>query len=112
MALVFSLYPTFYQPEVDQGYTGGHKGHYTKPEEKPMLQLFDKATGAALGSISEEQLAFMVAQLEEEAAEDTDYYLNQATLEMLAENGADPALVELLRSALAGREEMDIRWSR
>lgn len=112
MPLVFSLHPMFFQAEADKGYTGGYRARYTGLKENPMPQLFDTATGAALGTITEEQLEFMMAQLEEEAAEDTDYYLNQATLDMFAENGADPALLELLRSALSGREEMDIRWTR
>ncbi|RIH82238.1 galactosyldiacylglycerol synthase [Calidithermus roseus] len=77
-----------------------------------MVQLFDAASGASLGSISEEQLQFMLDQLEEEAAGDQDYYVNRATLEYFAEQGADPALLELLRRALGEREEMDLRWSR
>lgn len=77
-----------------------------------MVQLFDAASGARLGSISEEQLQFMLDQLEEEASDDQDYYINRATLEYFAEQGADPALLELLRKALGEREEMDLRWSR
>lgn len=54
----------------------------------------------------------MLDQLEEEAADDQDYYINRATLEYFAQQGADPALLELLRKALGEREEMDLRWSR
>jgi hypothetical protein len=50
--------------------------------------------------------------LEEESAEDTDFYINQATVDMLEQDGADAALVKLLRTALGGREDMDIRWAR
>ncbi|MER3443212.1 MAG: galactosyldiacylglycerol synthase [Meiothermus sp.] len=77
-----------------------------------MVQLFDAANGASLGSISEEQLRFMLDHLEEEAADDQDYYINRATLDYFAEQGADPTLLELLRKALGEREEMDLRWSR
>ena len=35
--------------------------------------------------------------LEEESAEDTDFYINQATVDMLEQDGADAALVKLLR---------------
>ena len=50
--------------------------------------------------------------LEEESAEDTDFYINQATVDMLEQEGADAALVKLLRTALGGRADMDIRWAR
>ena len=77
-----------------------------------MIQLRDKETGGILGSITEDQLQFLVDQLEEESDADTDYYLNTATLEMFAENGIDPALLTLLREALGNREEMEIEWLR
>ena len=38
--------------------------------------------------------------------------INQATVDMLEQDGADAALVKLLRTALGGREDMDIRWAR
>jgi hypothetical protein len=77
-----------------------------------MIQLYDNETGAALGAITEEQLQFLVDQLEEESAEDRDYYINETTLEAFEEAGADPALLGLLRKALGEREEMEIRWVR
>jgi hypothetical protein len=75
-----------------------------------MIQIIEAQSGRPLGSITEEQLAFLKAQLEEESDEDRDYYLNRATLDFLAENGGDPALVELLRQAMGERDEMEIRW--
>lgn len=77
-----------------------------------MFQLHDKDTGAALGMITEEQWQLLVDQLEEEAGDDQDYYVNEATIEMLEEAGADEGLLLLLRNALSGRTEMEIRWSR
>jgi hypothetical protein len=77
-----------------------------------MIELRDKDTATAIGQITEEQLQFLVDQLEEEYEEDTDYYLNVATIDMLEQNGADPGLVKLLRDAMGGREEMEIQWSR
>ena len=77
-----------------------------------MIELFDNDTGAAIGAITDAQLQFLVDQLEEESADDTDYYINQETLDMFEERGADPALVALLRSALGAREDMEIRWER
>ena len=77
-----------------------------------MIELQDKDTGAPIGTISETQLQFLIDQLEEESVEDQDYYINEATLDLFEERGADPALVSLLRKALGGRSEMEIRWSR
>lgn len=77
-----------------------------------MVQLYDKDTGAAVGTITEEQLQFLIDQLEEESREDTDYYFNRATLDILEEAGADRALMLVLRQAFGDREEMEIRWSR
>ena len=77
-----------------------------------MIQLRDKATGRTIGSITDDQLQFLIDQLEEESATDTDYYLNTATLDMFEEKGIDPQLLTILREALGPREEMDIEWVR
>jgi hypothetical protein len=77
-----------------------------------MVQLYDAERGARLGAISEEQLRFLIESLEEESAEDRDYYLTAETIDMLEEDGADAQLVSLLRQALAGRQGMEVRWSR
>jgi processive 1,2-diacylglycerol beta-glucosyltransferase len=77
-----------------------------------MIELRDKDTEAFLGSISEAQLKFMVDQLEEEDSEDTDYYIDQATVDMFEQRGADPQLLDILRKAILSRNGMEIRWSR
>jgi hypothetical protein len=77
-----------------------------------MIKLYDEATNSLIGEISEEQLAFMIDQLEEESTEDTDYYINRATVDMFEQNGADAELLALLHKAMGNRKEMDIRWAR
>ena len=77
-----------------------------------MIMLTDKETGACFGTITETQLQFLIDQLEEEFTEDTDYYINQATLTMFEEAGAEASLLALLRQALGRREDMEIQWSR
>jgi hypothetical protein len=77
-----------------------------------MIQLYDNDTGAPLGSITEEQLQFLVDQLEEESPDDQNYYINGSTLDAFEEAAAAPALLALLRKALGEREEMEIRWAR
>jgi hypothetical protein len=77
-----------------------------------MIKIYDEATDTVYGTISETQLQALMSQLEEESLEDTDYYINRATLDMFEERGVDPGLVTLLRNALGDREDMDIRWAR
>lgn len=76
-----------------------------------MITLSDKRTGQTIGPISEDQLQFLVRQLEEETAVDQDYAITPLTLEFLASQGGDPGLVTMLRKALGEREEMIIQWS-
>ncbi len=77
-----------------------------------MIQIHDKDTGSWIGTLSEENLQFLIDQLEEESGEDQDYYINETTIDLFEESGADKDLVSLLRNALNGRTEMEIRWSR
>ncbi len=75
-----------------------------------MIQVYDKNTGVMLGTITPEQLKFLVAQLEEESTTDQDYYINTATIEMLQTVGADPDMLQLLQDALGDRKGMEILW--
>ncbi len=77
-----------------------------------MATLYELSTDRPLGEISDDQLQFMIDQLEEESSDDQDYYLNTATLDLFAERGADAGLLDVLRRAMAGKEELEIRWER
>ena len=77
-----------------------------------MVHLYDAERGSRLGTISDEQLQRLVDSLEEESADDRDYYLTADTIDLLEEDGADAQLLALLRQALGGRQGMDVRWSR
>ena len=77
-----------------------------------MIKLYDLSTNALIDEITEAQFQFLVDNLEEESTDDQDYYLNQATLDMLEEAGGDPDLMAILRQGMGNREEMDIRWVR
>lgn len=77
-----------------------------------MIRIYDETTGTKYGTISEAQLQALMEHLEEESREDTDYYINQATVDMLEQKQVDKVLVQLLRVALGDREDMDIRWVR
>ncbi len=76
------------------------------------IKLYDNDSGAELGTLTEEELQFLIDQLEEETPEDQDYYLNAATLDLLAERGDQGALVDRLRQAMGDREGLEVRWER
>jgi hypothetical protein len=77
-----------------------------------MIQVHEKETGVFLGTITDAQLQFLIDQLEEESTDDMDYYIDQATLDLFEEMGAEAALLALLRQALGTREGIEIVWSR
>jgi hypothetical protein len=55
-----------------------------------------------LGTISEDQLDFLIENLEEEFEEDEEYFISQSTLDYLREQGADDELMALLERAVTG----------
>lgn len=75
-----------------------------------MIKLLDKETGRLLGHISDADLQVLVDQLEEEDAQDTDYYLNAATLDLLEAGGASTGMLLLLREALGDAEGIEVKW--
>ncbi|UCG53237.1 MAG: galactosyldiacylglycerol synthase [Candidatus Latescibacterota bacterium] len=77
-----------------------------------MINLYDNETGQFLGRITEEELQYLIDELEEESLEDRDYYLTRDTIDMLEKTGGDTDLVKLLRTALGDRDGVEIRWSR
>ena len=76
------------------------------------IRIYDNDTDALLGVITEEQLKFLIDQLEEETSDDQDYYLNPRTIELLQSKGADPMLMKLLHDAIGDKEGVEIRWER
>ena len=58
-----------------------------------------------LGTITDNQLDFLMENLEEEFEEDEEYYLNADTVDYLKEQGADQGLIAILEKALAGTQE-------
>ncbi|MDX2091656.1 MAG: hypothetical protein SFX73_27595 [Kofleriaceae bacterium] len=74
----------------------------------PRLTRID--TGDDIGTISDAQLKFLVEQLEEEHEEDDEYYIDRETLEVMADNGADPELLALLEKGMGDDDQMDIAW--
>jgi hypothetical protein len=77
-----------------------------------MIQLCNKESGAVLGSISEDDLQFLIDNLEEESEDDVDYYINRSTLEIFKGKGISSTLLSLLENAIGDREDIEIEWSR
>jgi hypothetical protein len=76
-----------------------------------MVKVINTQDNALIGEISDEQLQFLIDQLEEEALEDQDYAITAMTLAYFEEVGGDSALIAMLRSALGVQEEIVIRWA-
>jgi hypothetical protein len=65
---------------------------------------------AQVGELSEQQLDFLIDNLEEEWSDDRDYFLNREMVNMLQSRGADENLIRLLQQALGDKDEVDILW--
>jgi hypothetical protein len=76
------------------------------------IEITDADTGLPLGTLTEAQLDSLAAHLELESSDDDDFYIDEATIAMLEEKGADTEAMAFLRRALAGRPDVTIRWRR
>jgi hypothetical protein len=72
-----------------------------------MIDLYHNATHQLLGALTEAELQVLIEGLEEESLEDRDYYIDAATIDLLADGRATDHLVQLLRTALGGRRGRD-----
>ena len=77
-----------------------------------MIDLYNASTNQLIGSITEADLQVLVDGLEEESSQDRDYYIDQATIDLLADGRATTHLVGLLRLAVGTSDGVDIRWQR
>jgi hypothetical protein len=77
-----------------------------------MIDVYNAATKLLLGSITEADLQVLTDALEEESTEDQDYYIDAATIDVIADGRATEHLVHLLRNALGSAESVDILWKR
>jgi hypothetical protein len=76
-----------------------------------MPRLYRVDTDQTLGQITQTQLQFLVDMLEEEDEDDTEYFIDQDTLELFSDNKCDPELLAMLENALEdGEEGVNIGW--
>lgn len=75
-----------------------------------MITLKNKDTNAVIGTLTLDQLQFLIDRLEEETPEDHDYWLNRTEIEILREQGADAELIAMLEQALGAADDMEVVW--
>jgi len=77
-----------------------------------MPRIYNKKSGALLGTVNESDIECLVDVLEEEDSKDVDYFIDLATVDILEDNGASVELAQMLRSAIGATEGIDIRWEK
>lgn len=75
-----------------------------------MVDIFNNDTNELIGSITDVDLQVLIDHLEEESLEDRDYYIDQATIDVIADGQASDHLLMLLRKALGNADGVEIRW--
>ena len=76
-----------------------------------MYTLVDRASGTVLTTIGDADFQLLQQSLEAESSEDYDFYINEATLDYLQEQGLSEEVVGALKGRLLGRG-MDVGWER
>lgn len=69
----------------------------------PTLNL--PASGRTIGDISDADLRLLQSVLEEEGPDDTDYWIDLDTIDLIASRGGSEHLLAVLRNALTGSPE-------
>ncbi len=77
-----------------------------------MIDIYDNATNVLIGSITDADLKVLTDAFEEESEDDQDYYIDQATIDLLGDGRATLHLMGLLRKALGTSDGVEIRWAR
>ena len=77
-----------------------------------MIDVYNNATNELIGSITEADLKVLADHLEEESSEDQDYFIDQATIDVIGDGEATEHLLSVLRKALGTADGVDIRWQR
>lgn len=76
-----------------------------------MVTLIHERTGQVVGEISEEDFEFLINNLEEEDVDDSDYYIDEPTIEVLRSEGASATLVDVLTRAVAAHGPSELTWN-
>ena len=76
------------------------------------IHLYKKETNALIGAITEADLKVLADALEEESTTDNDYFVDQATIDVIGDGRASDHLMNLLRAAVGSGDGLEIRWER
>ncbi len=76
------------------------------------INLYKKDTNALIGTITEADLKVLADALEEESTTDNDYFIDQATIDVIGDGRASDHLLNLLRNAIGSGDGLEIRWER
>jgi hypothetical protein len=77
-----------------------------------MIDLYNSETNLLIGSITESELQTLADALEEESADDQDYFIDSATIDLLGDGRATDHLIHLLRTAVGSGDGLEVRWKR
>jgi hypothetical protein len=77
-----------------------------------MPRLLLKDGNRDLGAISDADLKVLIDELEEEDMADTDYFIDNDTVDILETSGASKALVAMLIAAIGDSDGVDVRWEK
>src|SRR5262249_55947530 len=77
-----------------------------------MIDLYNADTNEKLGSITEADLQVLIDGLEEESDEDQDYFIDEATIDLLGDGRATEHLLDLLPRAVGSSDGLATRWER
>jgi len=77
-----------------------------------MVKLYDKTSGKYLGRISDDELQFLIDNLEEESMTDVDYYLNRTVFNLLKEKGMSENLAKMIEQAMGKKDDIEISYER
>jgi hypothetical protein len=77
-----------------------------------MVRLYESDTNRLCGTLSDRQYEVLAEALEEEDLEESECTINPETIELLEDQGVEPDLLELLRTALGDKPEVVIRCER
>ncbi|MBN2579480.1 MAG: hypothetical protein JXB10_10850 [Pirellulales bacterium] len=87
--------------------------------DQPTFRIFDNFTATYLGEITREQLLFLIRWHENfgtgaarEFPQTNDIFILVDCLDMMRDQGADPALIELLRQWISKKKnDLELRWT-
>ena len=77
-----------------------------------MVRVYATATNQLCGTLSDHQYEVLTEGLEEEDLEDAECTISGDTIELLEDQGVEPDLLEILRTALGDKPEVTIRCER